>query len=102
MELSISDLRELMNGCEKSPFKVNENVFVRTVSFHYVGRVSRVCGQWLQLSEASWVADSGRWHEAVAKGSLKEVEPYPADCWINLGVVVDWCVWSHRLPRDAK
>jgi hypothetical protein len=85
---------------------IDHNVFVRTVTYHYLGKLSGVSrlgeAEFLHLSEASWVADSGRWAQALETGQVSEVEPYPGDCYVSLGSVVDISPWNHRLPRTTK
>ena len=78
------------------------SVLVRTVTHYYTGRLDSVTGQWLHLLDAAWIADTGRFHTALATGRLSEVEPYPADCWVAACAVVDVCEWPHDLPRAAK
>ena len=78
-------------------------VFIRTVTHHYTGRVVSVGPVWIVLSEAAWIADDGRWTNALTKGELNEVEPYPeGEVLIAIGSVVDICAWSHALPRTVK
>jgi len=96
---------------------VGKKVFVRTVTHYYTGRLADVVpgvihlpedtgstsGPWfLHLEEAAWIADTGRFSEALKDGSLNEVEPYPGDCYVNAGAVVDVCEWLHDLPRTVK
>ena len=83
-------------------FKTGTSVFVRTVTYHYVGRIVADDGPWLILEDASWVADSGQWSVALAAGRLSVVEPYPdGPVAIAHAAIVDVCVWSHPLPREA-
>ena len=77
-------------------------VFVRTVTYHYVGRLRAVSGRFMKLGDAAWVAFSGRWANCLATGDLEEVEPYPGDCLISLDSVVDISLWAHPLPREQK
>ena len=85
-----------------SPLEVGRAYFIRTVTYHYVGRLVSADAQWLVLEEASWVADSGRFADALAMGELSEVEPYPGPCGVGAGAVVDWSPWNHPLPRVQK
>ena len=80
-----------------------KNVFIRTVTYHYTGRVVSVSKSTIVLEEAAWIGDSGRWSAALATGVLDEVEPYPAGpVCISRGAVVDVSVWGHPLPRTVK
>lgn len=81
---------------------IGENVFVRTVTHHYTGRLADLGGGFLRLEEAAWIADDGRFATALATGTLNEVEPYPAGCYVSVGAIVDLCRWNHDLPRTQK
>ena len=75
--------------------------FFRTVTYHFVGRVEKVMGSFLQLSDASWVADSGRFMNAIKEGKLNEVEP-TGKTWVNMETVTDFYDWLHDLPKVQK
>lgn len=78
-------------------------VYVRTVTMHYTGRVVDLTDRWLVLEDCSWIADSGRWMQALANGTLSEVEPYPDGAvWVAMGAVLDVSEWLHELPRVQK
>ena len=85
-----------------SPWVVNRNYVIRTVTYHVVGRLKAVYAAELVLADAAWVADSGRWNEALRTGKLSEVEPFPGDVIVGRGAVVDACEWTHPLPREVK
>lgn len=78
-----------------------KNVFVRTVTHYYTGRLESA-GPYLHLQEAAWIADTGRFADALATGKFSEVEPYPADCWVASGAVIDVSEWPHQLPRTQR
>lgn len=80
---------------------VGKKVFLRTVTYHLVGRVVKVVGSLLFLEEASWVADSGRFTDAIKEGELSEVEPL-GDWFVNFTTVVDGGFWNHDLPTKQK
>jgi hypothetical protein len=80
---------------------VGECLFLRTVTYHLVGRVERIRGKFLELSDASWVADSGRFTQAIRDGELNEVEPV-GDAWVNMDTVTDFYRWNHDLPAKQK
>jgi hypothetical protein len=73
----------------------------RTVTYFSVGIVRSRFGKFLELREASWVADTGRFMQAIKNGTLSEVEPV-GRMWINLDTVVDFFPWLHELPGDQK
>ena len=80
---------------------VGEKLFLRTVTYHLVGRVEKMVGKFLQLKDASWVADSGRFMNAIKEGKLNEVEPVGI-AFVNLESVTDFFPWRHSLPREQK
>ena len=77
---------------------IGKKLFLRTVTYHLVGKVEKMVGDFLELSTASWVADSGRFMQAIDKGELKEVEPIKSTVWVNLNTVTDMIIWKHSLP----
>ena len=80
---------------------VGEKIFIRTVTYHLVGRVKAVNGTLIELTDASWVADSGRFTQAIKDGTLNEVEPV-GRCWVNASAIVDAFPWTHALPKVQK
>lgn len=75
--------------------------FIRTVTYHSVGKLEKIVdGLWI-MSNASWVADSGRFMQALKNGTLNEVEPV-GDMIINASTIVDIFPWNHTLPREQK
>jgi hypothetical protein len=77
-------------------------VLIRTVTSYFTGRVLDMDDQWIHLGDAAWIADTGRFSNALRTGELEEVEPYPSDCLVSRQAVVDLCEWSHQLPRLVR
>lgn len=86
----------------ESKYKLGAKLFIRTITFHYVGRVSFISDTELCLEDASWVADSGRFSKALASGALDELERYPDGVSVNRGSIVDVSPWKHDLPQESK
>jgi len=87
--------------------KQNDKVFIRTVTFHYVGRVELDPDRdekFVKLVDAAWIADSGRWMNALAEGEtiLSDVEPFPDPVYIAMDSIVDVTAWRHGLPLAQK
>ena len=80
---------------------IGKSYFFRTVTFHSVGRVVGFMGDFVQLESASWVADSGRFMNALKDGSLNEVEP-TGTAFVNMQSVCDFFPWKHALPVEQK
>jgi hypothetical protein len=106
MDLSISDVRELVALLkdDKSilPIRVGTCYLIRTVTMHYTGRVEEVTDSFIRLSDAAWIADTGRFWTCLTTGELGEVEPYPGDVLVSRGAIVDMTEWQHPLPREQK
>ena len=77
------------------------NYFFRSVTYHLIGRVEKRIANFFQLSSASWVADSGRFMQAIKEGTLNEVEPV-GTAYINIQSIVDFFPWRHNLPSKQK
>jgi len=97
-----SDAAAPATPCAPPFFAVGTAYFFRTVTYHLVGRIARIEGRFIILADAAWVADSGRWAQALSTGVLNEVEPYPGEVAVNLDTVTDACRWSHALPLVQK
>ena len=80
---------------------IGKQFFFRTVTYHMVGKVVKIVGKFAQLEKASWIADSGRFSQAVKTGSFSEVEPV-GTCWVNLDSVTDFFPANYNLPTEQK
>ena len=61
----------------ESPFEIGAIYLIRTVTMIDTGRLLRVTPMELVLEEAAWIADTGRFSDALKKLSFNEVEPFP-------------------------
>jgi hypothetical protein len=102
LEKLIDDKEKLepWNGSEL-PFAVGKSYFIRTVTYHLLGKVEKVSGNFLVLSEASWVADSGRFSKSIKDGELNEVE-FCGDAIVSITSICDAFPWAHKLPKETK
>lgn len=106
--LEISDetyekIKEQLSQDEQKEVNTYEDLvgskwFFRTVTYHLVGEVKKMVGRFAYLKNASWVADSGRFMNAIKDGTLSEVEPV-GDAFVNLDTIVDFFPWKHELPK---
>ena len=80
---------------------VGKKWFFRGIPFHWVGKVKDRIGDILELEGASWIADSGRFMQAIKHGKLDEVEPV-GQAFINIKAVCDFLPWKHDLPKEQK
>lgn len=86
------------------PYKLNENYFIRAVTFHYTGKLKEIYEHELVLSNASWIPDDGRFADALKTGKFNEVEPYPCeeDVIIGRGAIIDATILNTPLPTTQK
>ena len=77
---------------------VGEKYYFRTITYHLTGRVTKVIGSFLELENAAWIADSGRFMNAIKEGKLSEVEPV-GRAYVNMNAVTDMFPWKHKLPE---
>ena len=91
---------EKMDISEYDDF-VGKSFYLRTVTYHLVGKVEKIVGKFLVLKNASWIADSGRFMNAIKDGTLNEVEPVGV-AFVNLESVTDFFPWTHKLPTEQK
>ncbi len=80
---------------------IGKAFFFRTVTYHMTGRVKRIIGNILVLTDAAWIADSGRFMDCIKSGKLNEVEPV-GNAYLNLSTCVDFFDWKHDLPKTTK
>jgi hypothetical protein len=76
--------------------------FFRTVTYHIIGFVVNVIGNKAVLTQAAWVADSGRFMNAIFDGTLKEVEPIGDNVIVDINMCSDIIPWMHELPKKQK
>lgn len=84
------------------PFEIGEKYFFRTVTYFATGKVKNVIGNFLELEDAAWIADTGRFREAIMSGVLNEVEPVEVPMFLNINTITDAFLWRHKLPREQK
>ena len=84
------------------PFKIGANYFIRTVTFHHTGRLVEVTPTELVLEDAAWIADSGRFSDALKTSTFSEVEPFPSGrVIIGRGALIDAAEIS-TIPLSQK
>jgi hypothetical protein len=59
-------IQSLLKGPDsQSPYQVGKNYFIRTVTHHYTGKLIKVTPKELVLKDAAWIADDGRFMNAL-------------------------------------
>jgi hypothetical protein len=107
--LTLKEIRELQSMFNQSnekphPFKVGQAYFIRTVTMIIVGKLEKVFDNELLLSDASWIADTGRFSDCLKKGEsvINEIEPFHDEVIIGRNSIIDATIWSHNLPKNQK
>lgn len=102
LELILDEAIEDGGSNTNVPFEIGEKYFIRTVTYFATGKVKRITGNFLELEDAAWIADTGRFNEAISKGVLSEVEPVEVPMYLNMSSITDAFLWKHKLPREIK
>jgi hypothetical protein len=67
------------------PWELGKVYFIRTVTYHLTGRIKWVGNMELVVTEAAWIADSGRFADALKNEEFDEVEPFPVGSEVIIG-----------------
>jgi|GEM_PF-1825287 len=82
---------------------VGKAIFIRTVTHHFTGRLVAVYAGELVVEDAAWIADDGRFAQAMETGQFSEVEPYPnGRLVIGRGSIIDVFCYGKDTPRVQK
>jgi len=107
----VSELKEQLEAVNEEdclpatstvPFQIGKKYYIRTITYHATGKVKRIKGGFLVLGDAAWIADSGRFMQAIQDGVLNEVEPVDVEMYLNIASITDAFEWKHKLPREQK
>lgn len=99
----IKHIQTLLKGSGDShPYQIGKNYFIRTVTNYYTGKLIKVTAKELVLEDAAWIADTGRFTQAIQEGKLNEVEPFGSDIIIGRGAIIDAAIWKFDLPKVQK
>lgn len=100
---SDAELNEILHGKPLYPYKIGGMYLIRTVTMILTGKLVSVGEHELVLTSAAWIADTGRYMQAVATGVFNEVEPYPVDSEVLVGrtALID-AVQIPQLPMVQK
>jgi hypothetical protein len=85
------------------PWEIDATYFIRTVTMAQTGKLMAVYPQELVLVDAAWIADTGRFKQAVESAEFSEVEPFPDGRQVIVGraSIID-AVKIPELPRSQK
>lgn len=101
----LKQISSLMGGkqCDFQPYEIGGMYQLRTVTHIITGKVLEVGDKEIVVTNAAWIADTGRYTQAVATAEYEEVEPYPADAKVIIGrgSIID-AIKIPKLPKDQK
>jgi hypothetical protein len=105
-DLTIGEAKELsqmfLKCSQNSPWVIGKAYLIRTVTMIQTGRLVAVTSQELVLEDAAWIADTGRFADAIKTGKFNEVEPFPdGQVIVGRGAVID-AIQISVTPRDQK
>ena len=112
-DLTVGQARELASmfseqqcGLPSKPpccsWKIGKIYLIRTVTMIDTGRLVDFNEYELVLEDAAWIADTGRFADAIQKAEFNEVEPFPAGrVIIGRGAIID-AVEITKSPRSQK
>jgi hypothetical protein len=109
-DMKVGELKQLVTlfggGAGKtrddSAWEIGKVYLIRTVTMIDTGRLVAVTEHELVLEDAAWIADTGRFAQAVEKADFGEVEPFPSGkVIIGRGSVID-AVQIALAPRSQK
>jgi hypothetical protein len=108
-DLTIGELRQFQQvllpnkTTDDCHWKVGSNYFIRTVTHHLTGKLIKVTDKELVMVDAAWIADDGRYTEAIKSCEFSEVEIYPdnQEIIVGRGAIID-ATTIPNLPRNQK
>jgi hypothetical protein len=84
------------------PFEIGANYLIRTVTMIDTGRVVAASHKYIILEDAAWIADTGRFSDALKKCQFNEVEPFPEGrVVLNATAIID-AVKISSVPKSQK
>ena len=110
-DLTIGEVKQLMamvgsqsqSSCATGNWEIGKNYLLLIAGTFYTGRLVAVDRHEIILEDAAWVADTGRFADALSKGVVSEVEPCPEGrALLGRGALIAAFPWIHDLPRTIK
>ena len=93
--ISVGELKQInamfnTNESDNSAWEIGKIYLIRTVTMIDTGRLVAVTPTELVLEDAAWIADTGRFSDALKSLEFNEVEPFPDGLVIvGRGAVID-------------
>ena len=99
---SVQETEPQILSVDVAPWKIGAIYLIRTVTMIDTGRLIAVTSQELVLEDAAWIADSGRFSDALVTCNFNEVEPFPSGrVIIGRGSIID-AVEITKIQRSKK
>jgi hypothetical protein len=87
----------------KTFFEIGQIYLVRTVTMIVVGELIDFNDQELLFAKASWIADTGRFSDALKDVcKIKEIEPFTNNAIVGRGGLIDATIIKADLPLQQK
>lgn len=106
LELVLELLKNKNVQTTELPFEIDKQYFLRTVTYHLTGKLVDIKGKFLIFDDACWIADTGRFADAMKKGIDKadshETEPWNQKVFVNVDTIVDACEYTYSLPKEQE
>lgn len=89
---------------DEHPWVKGQAYLIRTVTMTLTGRLRFVGEKELELEDACWIADSGRFSKAILGewDSNSEHEPFKENLIVGRGSIIDATKLSCTLPKTVK
>jgi len=96
------DVPETTGKAITSPWVIGEKYQIRTVTMTLTGELIFIGDKELLLKDAAWIADTGRFSEALEdQTKYSEVEPFKENVIVGRGSIVD-ATKINYLERSKK
>lgn len=83
-------------------WQIGENYFVQTVTMYFTGKLKTLSKEELVFENPAWIADTGRFHDALKNSEFSEIEPYVNDILVNRTAIICTTQWNGTLPNKQK
>jgi len=102
-------IAQIINACmsnesgKSHSYEVGQCYLIRA-TYHHIGKLVAVTDTDLLLEGGGWLADSGRFGECLASGTVSEIEVMPSGMrrMVSRADVIDAFPWNHPLPTETK
>jgi hypothetical protein len=111
--MTVKQLKELVTSLEMQketkvvpmeelPFGPGDKLLIRTVTMILLGVVTAIGRDFIVMADGGWVAETARFSETLATGSLNEFERAPSWFVVGRGGIIDVYPWAHPIPQVTK